>query len=186
MTFAIPAALATALTIASTVIGVGGAIYSAVGAANASNYQAQVDEKNAATAQENARRAEFAGQVAQQDQDAQTAAIVGQQLAEQSASGLSVNSRSSMLTRKTATILGRQDALNVRQAADLTATNFKTQSEDSAASAAFARMTAQNSLVSGFFNAGSSLIGGLTKLQQPQTTLLGQTKVPAPTRAVFG
>ena len=67
----------------------------------------------------------------------------------------------------------------MRQAGDLTAYNYKQQSEDSSAAAAFAQQQAGTDLVAGFLNVGSTLIGGAQNyLKLNPTTFSGAQTFP--------
>lgn len=183
MAFLLPA-LPMIATIGS-LIGTGLSAYSAIKGgqddAAAANYQAEIAKRNAAIARDNASRAEVTGQVEQLNQDRSAADLEGQQFAAQSASGLSVFGKSQILTRRSAEVLARQDALNIRQGADITAHNYLQQADDQDSAAAFAKTTANSAMISGFINAGSSLIGGLTKfVPAPVYGGPGQVPVPAP------
>ncbi len=177
-------ALATPLLIASTAIGIGSTIIQTSSAINQANYQQQVALRQQQIDEDNAVRAEQTAQVAQQDQDRQTSAAIGAALAQQGASGLSVNGGSQLLTRKSLAQLGRRDALNVRQAGDISAYNYKTEGQDAGAEAQFAATQAQSDLLSGFLGVGSSIIGGAGKYLNNQgllggTKTYGTTAVPA-------
>lgn len=155
-------ALTAALLIAGTVASVAGIAISTSANVNAANYQAQIADRNAKINADNANRAIARSQQEQADQDRRTSLYLGTQLAEQAASGLKIGGRSFMLTRKSARELGRMDALNVRQAGEVEAQNYRVASSDSAQAADFSRSQANSSLLEGFFNAGSSIIGGAT------------------------
>lgn len=152
------------LTLLSVGVGVAGVVVQTSAAVQAANYQAEIAKRNSIIQEENAKRAIDRSQQEQIDQDRKTAFFLGQQVATQSASGLKLGGKSFMLTRKSSRELGRMDALNVRQAGDLEAYNFRVMSEDSAAAAQFARQQASSSLLEGAFGVGSSLIGGAGKL----------------------
>lgn len=157
-------ALLTGLAIAGTVASVAGIAIQTSAAVNASNYQAQIADRNKAIQLQNADRAIARSQQEQEDTDRKNAFLYGQQVATQAASGLKLGGRSFMLTRKSARELGRLDSENVRQAGELEAYNYKVMSQDSGEAAGFARSQANSSLLEGFFNAGSTIIGGAGKL----------------------
>lgn len=177
-----PAALA-ALAIVGTVASVAGIAVQTSAAVNAANYQAQVAERNKAIQLDNANRAIARSQQEQEDQDRKNAFLYGQQTAVQAASGLKLGGRSFLLTRKSARELGRLDSLNVRQAGELEAYNYKVLSEDSAAAAGFARSQANSSLLEGFLSAGSSIIGGAGKVS---TLGFGAPKIGSSFRGGWG
>lgn len=150
--------IGTALTVGSGILGT----VSAVGAAN---YQAQVAKNNASIAAVNAAKASDQSQVQQQQNDTQTAALVGEQEALQGGSGLSGPSQ--LRTRITANKLGAQDSLNIRTAGDSNIQQYAQQSEDFKAQAAAARAQATGSLIGGILGIGSSLIGGAKSVANP-------------------
>lgn len=158
---AVPAALGSVFGGGfGTVLSAAGTILSGVSAYSAAQYQKRVGEMNAKIAEQNAQRAISRSQVEQEEQDDQTRALLGQQLAAQSASGLDIGGRSQILTRKAARELGRKDALNVRQAGDIEAYNYKVDAVNQRASAQLAGQQGMGSLLSGFIGAGQSLMGG--------------------------
>lgn len=123
------------------------------------DYQSQVAKMNAHIAAENAQRASERSQIEQEDQDAKSAAMIGELVASQSASGIALGSGSSMLTRTSAAKLGRQDALRVRQAGATEAYNYLTQAENFNAQAKADSMGGIGSLLGGFLGGARSLIG---------------------------
>lgn len=179
----IPAAIAaagTAIASASvgTLISAGGTIISGITALAAGNYQKQVADMNADIAKQNAARAEDRGQIVQQETDNRTAAFLGQQEAAQSASGISLGSRSAIATRKTARELGRLDSLNVRQGADIEAYNYKVDAANQQAQGQMAQQSGVGTLIGSFFKAGGSLVGGSSSTANPQSVTGGSTYTP--------
>lgn len=145
-----------------SLISAGGAILSGVATANAASAQAQVAKDNAKINEENAQLANERQQEAVQLQDRQTAAALGEQAAIQGGSGLSLTGRTQLLTRKAAAALGRQDAINVNEAGAREVRNYQQAVAGNLTEANMAKASGQNALLSGFINAGSSLIGGAT------------------------
>lgn len=166
----------TALTVASTVISGTSAVMAGMSQSAAEERRAveeqeraSIAERNQQIAETNAVRATERAQVQAQDQDMLTLAMIGTQEAQQGASGLT--GRTQGRVRSTARRLGRQDALNIRQEGDVQAFNFRVQAENEAASARVAQRRssahedrAESSLLSGFLNAGQSLVGGATSI----------------------
>ncbi len=172
----IGAATAGAASVASTVgtvLSVGGSILGGISAMQQGNYQASVARQNASIAEENARRAVDRAQIQQQDTDRETAALIGTQESLQGASGLLVTGRSQMLTRKAAAEIGRQDALNVRQAGEVEAYGYKNEAASQIASASMARATGRMGLLSGFINAGTSLVNANNRVKNPERYTAG-------------
>lgn len=140
-------------------VGAASGLLSAVTGFAQANYQSQVVDMNADIAKDNARRARERASIQQETNDRQTAALIGEQTALQGAGGLSISGRSAMLTRKSARMLGRLDALNIQQGGAIESYNYLTQSANFKAQAGADRMSGFSSLVGGFLQAGSSLIG---------------------------
>src|SRR5678815_4791338 len=93
----------------------------------AGQYQAAIADQNAKIARDNAARATHTAQVEQQDQDMVARAMLGEQTAEQGASGFTLNSGSFKTARQSARQLARKDALNIRNAGAMEAHNYLTQ-----------------------------------------------------------
>lgn len=145
----------------------GSALFQGYTSYQAASYQAAIAEMNQDIANDNAVRALQRSQVEQQDQDAITLAMLGEQEAAQGASGLAFGSRSFRLTRKSAQELGRKDALNIRQAGELEAYDYKTQAANFGAAASANKASATNSLLGSFLGGTASLISGATKVRDP-------------------
>ena len=109
------------LAVISAITGVAGAGVSAVGTANSLNaqsanasYQAQVAANNAKIALENEGMDVASGEVAAGNQGLKTRAMVGTTKAQQGASGVDVNSGSSVEVRQGESEIGMLDALTIR------------------------------------------------------------------------
>lgn len=150
-----------------TLLGAGSSILGGISGMQASRYQAAVADANAKVAEANAQRATQQSQAAAQQQDDATAALLGEQMAAQSASGLSLGGRSQIMTRKRAKQLGRQDTLNIREQGDYEVQGFRQESANQTASAGMARASGMSSLIGGFLGGASSLIGGATTVKSP-------------------
>ena len=181
------AALPTILTIGATALGVVSTLAAADSQRQASNYQAMIADRQAKINEENAVRAQIASQQQQQENDNRTRALLGEQIAAQSASGLRLGGRSQMLTRKAAREIGRLDSLNIRHAGELEAYNWRVGAEDAAQSAAFARSTANNAMLEGFLGAAGVGLSGLSKINWSNTgfgtspkSLIGGSKGVSP------
>lgn len=155
-----------------------GTVASGVSALAAGNYQKQVADMNASIAKQNAARAEERGQIVQQETDNRTAAFIGQQEAAQSASGISLGSRSAIATRRTARQLGRLDALNVRQGADVEAYNYQVDAVNQKAQGQMAQNAGVGTLIGSFFKAGGSLVGGSNSVANSAAVTGGGTYTP--------
>lgn len=142
-----------------SLLSAGGAVLGGISALAAGNYQKQVADMNATIAKDNAARAKERAQVNQQNQDAATLGMLGEQEAAQSASGISLTSRSAIATRKSARQLGRLDALNIRQAGEIEAYNYQVDAANQKSAGQFAQSEGQLGLLGSFFKAGGSLVG---------------------------
>ena len=150
----------------STVLSALGSVVSGVSALAAGAAQANMNKFNAQIAEDNAARAQERAQIEAQQQDDLTRGMLGEQEAAQSASGLSMTSKSSVLTRKSALKLGRLDTLNVRQAGDLEAYNYKVDAANQRMQGSLAMMSGASNMLGSFLSAGSSLIGKSTSTKK--------------------
>lgn len=172
------AALPTILGIVGTGLSIVGAIATTSANMQAANYQAQVAERNRQMAELNERRSLDRANADLLAQEEQTRALLGEQIAAQSASGLKLGGKSQMLTRKSARALGRQDAENVVKAGDIEAYNFRVMAEDFKGQAQFARQTGANAGIAGILSVGSALVGGAQSFFKPEfQSLLGSSKL---------
>lgn len=193
MAFAAPvfAALPVILGIVGTGLTIAGIVQQTQAQQQVSNYQAMVADRNAAIMEQNATRSLDRSRQDLLKQEEQTRALIGQQIAAQSASGLKLGGRSQMLTRKSARALGRQDAENVLKAGDIEAINFRQTAEDFRMQSTFARQEGANAGVAGALGVGSALVGGAQSFFKPGvTSLLGASKlskqsVPGATKLRF-
>lgn len=153
------------------------------------SYQAEVAKMNAKIANENAKRSIQRSSIEQEDFDRmETAATLGEQEAAQGASGLSISSPSAIKTRATSRALGRRDALNIIQAGQIEAYNYRTQAANFKAEAKASKLSGFSSLLGGF-------IGGVGSFaNQPRTSLMASATptvrrfpypVPKPTGLVY-
>lgn len=185
------AALPTILGVISTGVAIAGVVASTSAATQRANFEAQVAERNRAVMEDNATRAQYNAQVQQAESDRIARGLIGEQIAAQSASGLKLGGRSQMLTRKSAKELARLDALNIRQAGDVEAHNYRIGAEDAALAAGFARQTASNALTEGFLTGAGVLVGGAadflktSKFGQTGSLIGGSKGVTKPTRLRF-
>jgi len=149
------------------IIGGIGSVISGVAAMQAAAYQKKVADMNAQIAQDNAKRAIERTQIEAQDNDAEVRAMFGAQEAGQSASGLALGGRSQVMTRKAAAVLGRRDTLNIRQAGEIEAYNYKVQAENQTAAGNLAMMEGKSNMLGSFLQGASSLIGGFASVKSP-------------------
>lgn len=148
-------------------------------------YQAKVAQANADIAAENAKRAIERAQIEQIDQDTETLAMLGEQEAAQSASGISITGRSAVRTRATARRLGRRDALNVRQAGEIEAYNYLTDEMNFKAQAKGSQLSAWSSMVGGVLGAASDYTSTMSRAQGVSTASRYVPK-PISRRTMYG
>lgn len=172
------ATIGTIFSALSSVVG-GIASYSASQAQAAQmEAQAQAQERQARIMEDNAVRAQVKAQTDAQENDFQTAAFLGQQLSDQSASGVDVGFGSTKYTRIATREIGRQDTLNIRQAGDLESYNFKVQAQDAISAAAASRAQASASRNAGTFGLLGGILGAgsvIGKSQNPAARTYGFT-----------
>lgn len=165
---AIPAAIGSAVSGIGglgTVVSVAGSIMGGLAANAAAKRQAAIAEANAKVANENAQRSQQQAQQEAQQNDNEIAAFVGSQEAAQSASGLSVNGRSQVLTRKAAQRIGRQDTRNIIDQGAARSRNFLQQEADFKGEAQTARAEGKNAMLQGFLGGASTLIGAASPIK---------------------
>ena len=148
--------LSTALQVGATVVGT-------MGAVQQSNFQSQVALNNAAIAEDNARRSVFEAQVEAQETDFAARDELGQLLAGQGASGLSLGSGSFALRRKGQEELAAKDRGFIRTQGEVQATRFRQQASDQRSESAMAKAAGRNALISGAFDVGTSLLSGAAR-----------------------
>jgi hypothetical protein len=103
----------------------------------------------------------------QQNQDLESAALMGQQEAVWGGSGIDLASGSFSRARSDTGKLARLDALSVRHAGEVEAYNYRVKAAEAKAERSMFKKAATNSLVGGFLNAGSSLASGYAKIKSP-------------------
>lgn len=157
--------MAAALPIAAVGITAASSVFAGFTAFRAGQYQSAIAGMNEKIAKDNATRAKHTAQVQQQDQDMVARAMLGEQLAEQGASGFTVGSASFRNARKSAKELARKDALNIRQAGEMEANNYLTQAANFNLQGQGMRSSAWGSLLGGFLEGAGSLASGTAKIR---------------------
>lgn len=152
----------------SAILGGLGSLVSGVSGFMAANAQSKINEYNAKLAEDNARRTIERSQVEQEEQDLAARGFLGEQMASLAASGTDVGTGSALRTRVSARELARKDALNIRQAGEIEAYNYKTQAAGERMQGQATKAQGAFSLIGGFLNAGTS-IAGATKTSVPKT-----------------
>lgn len=140
-------------------VGTVGALKSAQAQASAAKYNSAVASVNAQQALKNAGLSSAEGSVQAMDQSLRTRAAVGETLANQAASGLDVNSGSAPQVRQSEAEIGETDALRIRSNATKEAYGYQIQAASQGAESALQKSEASADLISGYVNAGSTLLG---------------------------
>ena len=150
----------TALMGVSMALGAFGQIQQGRAQSAAASYQAAQDQRNAAVAERQAQDAEHRGKIAERNQRSETAQLIAKQRAGLGASGLDMNSGSSLDIQADAAMMGELDALTVRNNFEREAWGYRQQAQNFQNSAAMASSTAKNAGTAGMIGAGASLLGG--------------------------
>lgn len=147
-------------------IGLIGGVVQAIGAiqagraeAEAAAYRAEVARRNQQLANDNAVRIQQTAQVETEALEAENRGKIGEIIAAQSGSGLSLGGKSQLLTRKSAYSLARLDAKTLRQRGDLSSFNSRVDAANYGSEAQLFELQAKNARKAGMLNAFSSLIG---------------------------
>lgn len=156
------------LPIIATGLSVIGAVSEARAQKKELQYRRQVADKNAEISERNAQEAtRFAAKEAQ-NRDRAARAIIGDTIAQNSASGLIANKGSLLLQRKTQ---GRQAARDRETIVDAGATdsrNYKEQAERFRAESGYLESAQSFNKLSGALNIASSLVGGARRYKALQ------------------
>ncbi|MCA9339473.1 MAG: hypothetical protein KDA17_01015 [Candidatus Saccharibacteria bacterium] len=153
--------MAVAIAVASAVIGgVMGAIQM--------QQQAAMYRMNAQIETQNAKRAVEYAALDAQEADFQARARIGEAIAAQASSGVSVETGSPLAVRQTARRLSRLDALNIKQSGELKAYNHRVAAANYNAQAQVAEVQGAGQLLGGFLSAAGS-IAGAPSTPQKQT-----------------
>lgn len=161
----------------SSLLAVGGTIFSTLSQYQAGKYQQAVLNQQAATAEENAKRERFAGQVEQQDRDFEALAVIGQERAFQGARGFSLSSGSVDRRLRLSSIMARRDSLRIRNEAEVRATNYQADAAGARAEAAQAGRSAKFGLIEGAFGVGSDLISGAARVNQKKAAAIRRDSI---------
>lgn len=162
------------------VIGALSSIVSGVMGMMQASYQAAVANRNAKVAEMNADHSLQVAQIKAEDQDMQARALKGEQLTQQAASGVTLSGDSQVLTRASATRLGRRDALNIIDDGNLEAYNYREQAANFRMQAQAAQLSGMSSLVGGFLGAAGSF-GGMAGGARAGSSFRPPVPVPRPT-----
>ena len=150
MAFAAP--LLPLLSSAAPLIGIAGTLMQASSTAKANNYQAAVLDRQAT-------RDAWNGQIEVQDQGLSASQQIGQALAQQGASGLSINSPSALRRQALLQTLARRDVQRIGADTAVKVSN-------GLADAAQSRGAARNAWIEGALGVGTDLINNATMVSK--------------------
>lgn len=173
-------AMAAALLTATT------SLVSGIAGFTTSQYQSMVAKNNAKIAEENARRAVDEGQQEKIDNDFEIRALLGEQTAVQSGSGLALSSRSAQAVRRSTRLIGEQEGQRIMDKTMQEAKNFKQQAADFKAESRAHKVTGAFDLAGGVLGAAASVAGGVSNYQgkslisKAQPTQMNNRFVPRP------
>lgn len=154
---------ATVLTGISGGIQAFGAIQQGNAAKASADYNASVANMNAAQAKENEHIASQVGMAKTGMQEQQTRASVGQTIANESASGVQLNTGSFADVGTSEKELGKLDALTVRSNATKEAFGYSVQSVNDKAQANLDTFEGKNAQNASYVNAAGTLLGSASK-----------------------
>ncbi len=161
-------AFAAPLALAAGVIGGGisaaGQLEAGQATANAANYRAQVAKNNALIAEQNATYAEQAGQAKGTVQSLKGAQIAGKIKAGQGASGVDVNSGSSVAVQAAAREASKLDTETVLNNSQLEAYGYRTRATSEEATAGLEELTAKQAPIGAEIGAAGSLLSSASSL----------------------
>ena len=140
-------------------VGAAGAVKEGNAAAASAKYNAAVANQNASQAIQNANLTSASGSVSAMDQSLRTKAELGATVANEAASGLDVNTGSPQAVQQSERNIGELDALTIRSNATREAYGYQVESASQKSQAGLDTKEASNDLLSGYENAGSTLLG---------------------------
>ena len=160
---------ATPLMAVGAAVSAVGTVVSTISQMQAASYQAAVAERNAKIMDQNARTEIQRAQAETVDEGEIARQQIGQLVAAQSASGISLNTGSPLTRRRGAERLAQRDAHRIRSDANVQAERMQQQAMDHRAEASMARSRRGASMLSGALNVGSTIIGGARQIRQARS-----------------
>ena len=155
-----PATAALVLTAVGTATSAYGMYAQGKQAQAQSEYQASVSRNNSIIAERNAKLAEERGKVAESQKARQIQQTIGKQRAGTAASGVLVDTGSSLVERQDIAELGAFDIENIRFDTAMEAYNYRLQGSQAQSQAGFLQAQGQQAAQSGLIGAGGTLLSG--------------------------
>lgn len=157
------ATASVAATIASTALSAYGAIQQSRAQAAQAKYNAAVARNNQVIAQQNAQDALDRG-AAEEQQRKKTQMLIGQQRTSLAAQGADLSSGSALDLVGDVAATGELDALTIRRNAALEARRYQIEGANFQADSQMQRRQAANATTAGYFDLGTSILGGVSKI----------------------
>jgi hypothetical protein len=155
-------AISIAATVAASAVSAVGAIQQGQAQSQQAKYNAAVARNNQVIAQQNAQDALDRGAAEEQQQRKKTQMLMGQQRASLAAQGADLSSGSALDVVSDIAGTGELDALTIRRNAALEARQYQVQGMNFQADSQLQKMQGRAARTASYFNAGSSLLGGLS------------------------
>ena len=141
-------------------LSVAGTLFEGVSALGQANYKAEVAKRNAEIANRNAELTAQQMQVEGLRQDRDAAALEGQQLAMQGASGLDVLGASQLATRATTRRTRNEGALDIRRQGEAQTSSYRNQAAGYKGEANAAKSAGVSAMIGSVFNAAGAAVDG--------------------------
>lgn len=154
-----------AVSAVSTVVGT-------IGSMNAASYQSAVAARNADIMERNATRAIEDAQREQQDYGEEARGQIGSLVASLSASGASLAGGSGSERIAGGRGLLRRDASRIREAGNLEAEGFQQAAQDARTESQMARQRSRFALFGGVLEGGSSFLSNTSRIQRARSALI--------------
>jgi len=151
----------TAMVVGAAAVQGFGAIQQGQAADKTGKYNAAVNMNNAAISEQNATYSSQAGEISAQNQGLKNRAELGATLANQGASGVSVNKGSSVDVRASQEAVGMLDTQTIRANAAREAYGYQTQTSNFKAQAALDKAAGKNAKKASYVAAAGTMLGTL-------------------------
>lgn len=158
-----PGSIALAATVASAVVGAGGALYAGKAAQQQGAYEAKIADRNAHLADQQAQDANERGFKEARDYQRKVAQIKGQQQAAQAANGIDTDFGSALQTQEDTAMIAAEDARTIYGNTENEVKGFEINAFNYQAQGRAAKAKGNAAMTAGIFGAASSLLGGATQ-----------------------
>lgn len=164
-------------------IGAAASLYGGLSAMQQANYQAEVAKNNARIAEMNAVRASTVGGIEAQMKDLEFRQLMGQQITEQAASGVSLSGSSQIRARNATRLFAAGDRQTITENAQMENYNYRVEAVNQRSAAKAAKAEGKAAMIGGILGAAGAIAGGdFTAMKK---SLVGGSKstqkIPIPT-----